>query len=139
VLLDLCSGTALITLRPRLRDFVARSSTCARGLPRSLSDHGSRTSSLALRPVLRDCLDHSSTCARGLPRSLSNHGLGTLLLALRPVLRDCLDHSPTMAKGLCVSTTCDWRLAYSWDILSHLDLDTRLIPRLPASSGTTSV
>ena len=34
-----CSGTALITLRPQLGDFVARSSTCARGLPRPLSDH----------------------------------------------------------------------------------------------------
>jgi len=32
-LLDLCSGTASITLRPRLGDFVACSSTCARGLP----------------------------------------------------------------------------------------------------------
>ena len=55
------------------------------------------------------------------------------------MLGDCLDHSPTIARGLCVSTTCDWRLAYSWDILSHLDLATRHIPRLPASSGTTSV
>ena len=101
----LCSGTASITLRPRLGDFVARSSTCARGLTRSLSDHSFGTSSLVSRPT---------------------HG-------------DCLDHSPTTARGLCVSTTCDWRLAYSWDIFSHLDLATRLIPRLLASSGTTSV
>ena len=42
-LLDLRLGTALITLRPRLGDFIARSSTCARGLPRPLSDHGSGT------------------------------------------------------------------------------------------------
>ena len=41
-----CSGTASITLRPRLGDFVARSSTCARGLPRPLSDHSSGTSRL---------------------------------------------------------------------------------------------
>ena len=78
----LCSGTRQTTLRPRLGDFVARSSTCAQGL---------------------------------------------------------LDHSPTMARRLCVSTTCDWRLAYSWDVFSHLDLATSLIPRLLASSGTTSV
>ena len=63
--------------------------------------------------------------------------LGTVLTAF--VLRDCLDHSPTTARGLHVSTTCDWRLAYSWDIFSPLDLATRLIPRLPVSSGTTSV
>ena len=42
-LLDMCSGTASITLRPRLEDFIARSSTYARGLTRPLSDHGSRT------------------------------------------------------------------------------------------------
>ena len=81
--------------------------------------------------------DHA--CARGLARPLSDHGSGTSSLAPRPVLGDCLDHSPTTARGLCVSTTCDWRLTYSWDIFSHLDLATRLIPRLPASSGTTSV
>ena len=42
-LLDLCSGTASTTLRPWLGDFIARSSTCARGLPRPLSNHGSGT------------------------------------------------------------------------------------------------
>jgi hypothetical protein len=82
----LCSGTASITLRPRLGDFVARSSTCARGLPRPLSDHG----------------------------------LGTSSLTPRPMLGDCLDHFPTTARGLCVSTTCDWQLAYSWDIFFSL-------------------
>ena len=101
-------------------------------------DHIS-SSSAELRPRLGDFVGRSSTCARGLPRSLSDHGSGTSSLAPRPVLGDCLDHSPTTARGLCVSTTCDWRLAYSWDIFSHLDLATRLIPRLPASSGTTSV
>jgi hypothetical protein len=137
--LDLRSGTASITLRPRLGDFVARSSTCARGLRRSLSDHGSGTSSLATRPMLEDCLDYSPTTARGLRRSLLDLCSGTSSLAPRPVLEDCLDHSLTTARGICVSTTCDWQLAYSWDIFSHLDLATRLIPRLPASSGTTSV
>jgi hypothetical protein len=63
-----------------LGDFVARFLTYARGLPRSLSDHGSGTSSLAPRPTLGDCLDHSPTTARGLPRSLSDHGSGTLRL-----------------------------------------------------------
>ena len=74
-----------------LGDFVARSSTCARGLPRPLSDHSSGTSLLAPRPVLEDCLDHSLTTARGLHRSLldlcsgtarplSDHGSGTLRL-----------------------------------------------------------
>ena len=67
-------------LRPRLGDFVGRSSTCARGLPRSLSDHGSGTSSLTPRPWLRDFIARSSTCARGLPRPLSDHGSGTLRL-----------------------------------------------------------
>ena len=61
-----CSGTASITLRPWLGDFVARSLTCARGLPRSLSDHSFGTSSLVSRPTHGDCLDHSPTTARGL-------------------------------------------------------------------------
>ena len=38
------------------------------------------------------------------------------------MLGDCLDHSPTTTRGLRVSTIYDWRLAYSWDILSRLDL-----------------
>ena len=74
-----------------LEDFVARFSTYARGLPRSLSDHGSGTSSLAPRPVLGtasitlrprlgDFVARSSTCARGLPRPLFDHGSGTLRL-----------------------------------------------------------
>ena len=57
--------------------FVGRSLTCARGLPRSLSDHGSGTSSLTPRPWLRDFVARSSTCARGLPRPLSDHSSGT--------------------------------------------------------------
>ena len=72
---------------------------CARGLARPL-----RALGLLARPLR----------ARGLPRSLSDHGSGTSSLAPRPVLGDCLDHSPTTARGLCVSTTCDRQLAYSW-------------------------
>jgi hypothetical protein len=71
-----------------LGDFVARFSTYARGLPRSLSDHGSGTSSLAPRPTLGDCLDHSPTTAWGLRRSLLDLCSGTASTTLRPRLRD---------------------------------------------------
>ena len=57
-------------------DFVARFSTYARGLPRSLSDHSSGTSSITLRPQLTDFIARFSTYARGLPRSLSDHSWG---------------------------------------------------------------
>ena len=40
---DHISGTSSVAPRPVLGDFVTRSSTCARGLPRSLFDHGSGT------------------------------------------------------------------------------------------------
>ena len=134
---ELCSGTSSLAPRPVLRDCLDHSSTTARGLRRSLLTHG-------------DCLDHSRPTARGLRLSLLDLFSGTASTTLRPRLGDfiarsstcargLLDHSPTTAWGLCVSTTCDWRLAYSWDIFSHLDLATRLIPHLPASSGTTSV
>jgi hypothetical protein len=71
-----------------LGDFVARFSTYARGLSRSLSDHGSGTSSITLRPWLGDFVARSLTYARGLPRSLSDHGSGTLSITLRPRLGD---------------------------------------------------
>ena len=71
-----------------LGDFVARSSTYARGLPRPLSDHGSGTSSLAPRPVLGDCLDRSLTTAWGLRRSLLDLCSGTASTTLRPRLGD---------------------------------------------------
>ena len=71
-----------------LGDFVSRPSTCARGLPRSLSDHGSGTSSLAPRPMLGDCLDHSPTIAWGLRRSLLDLCSGTAVTTLRPQLGD---------------------------------------------------
>ena len=114
--------------------------------------------------MLGDCLDHHR--ARGLLRPLSCSGLsrppscsGTVLTTFvlgdypdydyfsgihrfpHAALGDCPDHSPTIAQGPLSSATCD---LYSHTverhfIFSHLDLATRLIPRLPASSGTTSV
>jgi hypothetical protein len=124
----LCSGTASITLRLRLGDFVARSSTCARGLPRSLSDHGSGTSSLAPRPVLGDCLDRSPTMAWGLRRSLLDLCSGTASTTFRPRLGDFASRLHVTGNSHIVGI-----------FFSHLDLATRLIPRLPASSGTTLV
>ena len=80
------------------------------------SDHVDHISSsfAELRPRLGDFVGRSSTCARGLPRSLSDHGSGTSSLAPRPMLGDCVARSSTYARGLCVSTTCDRQLAYSW-------------------------
>ena len=94
---DLCSGTSSLASRPMLGDCLDHSPTTARGLRRSLLDLCSGTASTTLRPRLGDFVARSSTYARGL-----------------------LDHSPTMARGLCVSTTCDWRLTYSWDIFFSL-------------------
>ena len=84
-----CSGTTSITLRPWLGDFVARSLACARGLPRSLSDHSFGTSSLVSRPTHGDCLDHSPTTVRGLRRSLLDLWTGTAPTTLRPQSKDC--------------------------------------------------
>ena len=117
---ELCSGTSSLASRPTLGDCLDHSPTTARGLRCSLLDLCSGTASITLRPQLGDFVARSSTCARGLPRPLSDHGSGTSSLAPRPVLGDCLDHSPTTARGLCVSTTCDWQLAYSWDIFFSL-------------------
>ena len=111
-----------------LGDFVARFSTYARGLPRSLSDHSSRTSSLASRPTHGDCLDHSSITAWGLHCSLLDLCLGTASTTLRPRLEDFASRLHATGNSHTVG-----------DSLSHLDLATRLIPRLPVSSGTTSV
>ena len=85
--------------------------------------------------VLRDCPDHH--CARGLSRPPSCSGTVPTTL----VLGDCLDHSPTIARRPLSSAPCDF---YSHTVerhlfFSHLDLATRLISRLLASSGTTSV
>ena len=100
-------------LRPRQGDFVGRSSTCARGLP---------------RPRLGDFVARSSTCARGFHRSLLDLCSGTASTTLRPRLGDFASRLHATGNSHTVG-----------DILSHLDLATRLIPRLPASSGTTSV
>ena len=86
--------------RAMFGDFVARFSTYARGLPRSLSDHGSGTSSPAPRPVLGDCLDHSPTTARGLRRSPLNLSSGTASITLRPQLVDSAACSSTYVRGL---------------------------------------
>jgi hypothetical protein len=94
---------------------------------------------ISFRPRLGDFIDHPPTTAWGLRCSFLDLRSGTASITLRPRLGDFVDHSSTTARGLCVSTTCDWRLAYSWDILSRLDPATRLIPRLPASSGTTLI
>ena len=122
-----------------LHIYIVEISSYAWELRRSLLDLCSGNASSTLRPQLGDFAARPSTYAWGLPRQLSDHSSWTLPLTPRPVLGDCLDHSPTTARGLYVSTTCDWRLAYSCDIFSPLDLATRLIPLLPASSGTTSV
>ena len=84
--------------RAMLGDFVARFSTYARGLPRSLSDHSSGTLSLAPRPVLRDCLDHSPTTARGLRRSLLDLCSGTASITLRPRL--CTETSSSSSTAI---------------------------------------
>ena len=84
--------------------------------------------------VLGDCPDHHRARELSRPPSCS----GTVPTTL--VLGDCPDHSPTIARRLLSSATCD---LYSHTVerhfFSHLDLATRLIPCLPASSGTTSV
>ena len=149
----MCGGINPYTLTARIGPARTRGSgpleddySCARGLSRPPSCSGTVQTTL----VLGDCLDHSLTTARGLHRSLLDLCSGTASTTLRPRLGDfvarsstcsrgLLDHSLTMARGLCVSITCDWRLAYSWDIFSSFDLATRLISRLLASSGTTSV
>ena len=87
---------------------------CARGLLRLLPCSGTALTTT----VLGDCSDHYR--ARGLPRLLPC--LGTV----RRMLGDC---SPRLH---VICTHIQLREIY-------LDLATRLIFRLPASSGTTSV
>ena len=113
---ELRMGTLSLTPRPVLVDYLDHSLTTARGLCHSLLDLCSGTASTTLRPQLEDFIARSSTYARGLPRPLSDHGSGTLRL-------DYMRLSTRIQLGF----------------FSHLDLATRLIPRLPASSGTTSV
>ena len=102
-------------------------SITSRAAPLS-SDHVSGTSSVAPRPVLGDCLDHSPTTARGLRRSLLDLCSGTASTTLRPRLGDFASRLHVTGNSHTVGI-----------FFSHLDLATRLIPRLPASLGTTSV
>ena len=100
---------------------------CAWGLSRPPSCSGT----IATILVLGDCPDHHH--ARGLFRPLSCSGLSRL--------PSCSGTAPTIAQRPLSSATYD---LYSHTVerhlfFSHLDLATRLIPRLPASSGTTSV
>ena len=90
----------------------------ARGLSRPPSSSGTVQTTI----VLGDCPDHHR--ARGLFRPLSCSGTAPTIL--RTLLRDC---SPRLH---VICTHIQLRGIY-------LDLATRLIPRLPASSGTTSV
>ena len=78
--------------------------------------------------MLGDCLDHSPTTALGLRRSFLDLRTGTASTTLRPRLGDFASRLHATGNSHTVE-----------DILSHLDLATGLIPRLPASSGTTSV
>ena len=99
-----------------LGDCLDHSPTTAPGLRRSLLDLRTGIASITLRPQLEDFVARFSAYARGLPRSLSDHGSGTLRL-------DYMRLATRIQLGY----------------FSHLDLATRLIPRLLASSGTTSV
>ena len=97
---------------------------CARGLPRPLPCSGTAQTTA----VLVDCLDHYR--ARGLLRPLPCSGTAPTTY----VLGDCPDHcsengSPQLH---VICTHIQLRDIY-------LDLASRLILRLPASSGTTSV
>ena len=109
-----CSGTVQTTIV--LGDYPDHHR--AQGLSRPLSC--SRTVPTTI--VYRDCPNHY--CARGLFRSLSCSG--TVPTTLRTLLED----SPPRLHVIC--THIQLRGIY-------LDLATRLIPSLPASSGTTSV
>ena len=113
---------------------------CARALSRPPSCSGTVLTTLVLGTVstafvLGDCPDY--LCARGLSRLRLFSGIRHFS---HVALRNCPDHSLTIARGPPSSATCD---LYSHTVerhfFSHLDLATRLISHLPASSGTTSV
>ena len=110
----LCLRIVLTTLM--LRD--CHDYPCARGLARPPSCLGTVQTTI----VLGDCSDHSR--ARGLFRPLSCSG------TVPTTLRTSLEDSSPRLHVIC--THIQLRGVY-------LDLATRLLPRLPASSGTTSV
>jgi hypothetical protein len=113
----------------------------AQGLFRPLSCSGlsrppSCSGTIPTALVLGDYPDY--LCARGLSRLRLFLGIHRFPHA---ALEDCPNHSPTIAQGPPSSAICN---LYSHIVerhlfFSHLDLATRLIPHLPASSGTTSV
>ena len=113
--LELRSGTSPLAPQPVLGDCLDDSPTTACGLCRSPLNLCSGTSWTTLRPQLVDSAARPSICAWGLPRPLSDHSSGTLRL-----------------NYMRLATRI--QLGY----FSPLDLATRLIPRLPASSGTTT-
>ena len=105
----------------------------ARGLHRPLPC--SRTAQTTA--MLGDCTDHCR--ARGLPRPLPCSGTAHTTT----VLGDCSDHQCARELSRPLLGDCSPRLHV---ICTHIqlrdiyfDLATRLVLRLPASSGTTSV
>ena len=100
--------------RAHLR-FQPRSGTCP-PVPTPCSGTVPTTEHVYILNSARGLVNHSLYCARGLLWSLSNHSLGTILISYIWI-----------------------GLIYNWGVILFLDLATRLILRLPASSGTTSV
>ena len=93
--------------------------------------------------MLRDCLDHY--CARGLTRPLpcSGNTPTTVTFPTITVLSKCYDHCCARGLSRPLFGVCSPRLHVIGTHIQlrdiSLDLATRLILRLPASSGTTSV
>ena len=113
----LCSGTAQTTY-------------CARALPRPLLCSGTDQTILSLgdNSDHGDCSDHGR--ARGLLRPLPYSGVAMTTAVLGDSSDHFLEFSSPQLHVIC--THIQLRDIY-------LDLATRLILRLPASSGTTSV
>ena len=115
---------------------LSRLSLCSGPVPSTipLSCSGTVPTTLVLGTVstalvLGDCPDY--LCARGLSRLRLFLGIHRFPHA---ALRDCPDH--------CLNNGSPWlHVIYTHIQLRDISLDlaTRLIPRLPASSGTTSV
>ena len=107
--------------------------SCAQGWIRLLQCSGTAQTTA----VLGDCLDHCR--ARGLPRLLPCSGIAPTTA----VLGDCSDHCCARELSRPLLGDCSPRLHVICTHIQlrdiYLDLATRLILRLPASSGTTSV
>ena len=93
--------------------------------------------------MLRDCLDYY--CARGLTRTFpcSGNTPTTVTFPTITVLSKCYDHCCARGLSQPLFGVCSPRLHVIGTHIQlrdiSLDLATRLILRLPASSGTTSV